>query len=193
VDGDEFKKIYGLEGTAPIILFVGRLNYQKGLRYLLAAMPTVLSRFKGAKLVIVGGGEQFVYLQNLSESLGVKNSVIFTGEIPHERITDAFAAADILVLPSIFESFGIVLIEAQAMGKPVVCTRVGGVPEALIEKETGIIVEPRRPDQLAEAIISILSNPKMAKSMGEKGRKFVEENFDWQKTVSKIVEIYELM
>jgi glycosyltransferase involved in cell wall biosynthesis len=190
--GEAFKKRYNCDGSS-VVLSVGRLNYQKGFSYLLKAMSMMVQKLPDLKLVIVGNGEQFSFLKELSQSLGLGSSVIFTGPLPQAELTEAYAAADVFVLPSIFESFGIALIEAQASGKPVVCTRVGGAPETLSEMKSGLIVDPKEPSQLAEAIITILHDPKLAKSMGDEGRRFVENRFDWRKNVDLVVEVYEKM
>lgn len=189
-DGEAFRKRYNCDGSS-VILSVGRLNYQKGFQYLLKAMPIVLQKIPDAKLVVVGDGEQFTYLNELSQSLGLSNSVIFTGALPPMGIPDAYAAADVFVLPSIFESFGIALIEAQAAGKPVVGTRVGGAPEALQEDETGFLVDPGDSEQLGEAIIRVLSDEELAREMGENGKKFVEARFDIRNIVDDVTAVYE--
>jgi glycosyltransferase involved in cell wall biosynthesis len=189
-EGEEFKTRYHCQGSK-VILSVGRLNYQKGFQYLIRAMPAVLKQIPNVKLIIVGEGEQLAYLNKLSKSLGVSESVIFTGAIGPAEIPNAYSAADVFVLPSFFESFGITLIEAQAAGKPVIGTRVGGVPEALVDGETGFLVEPGDPKQLEIAIIRILSNKDLALKMGGKGKKFVEARFDIQSVVSYIVNAYE--
>jgi glycosyltransferase involved in cell wall biosynthesis len=190
--GEEFKKRYDCDGSN-VILSVGRLNYQKGFSYLLKAISIVVQKLPGLKLVIVGDGEQFSYLKELSQSLGLCDSVIFTGLIPQTEMPEAYGAADVFVLPSIFESFGIALIEAQATGKPVVCTRVGGVPEALLEGKSGFVVEAKEPMQLAKALITLLCNRNLAKSMGKEGRRYVENRFEWRKNVDQMLEIYEEM
>jgi glycosyltransferase involved in cell wall biosynthesis len=189
-DGDAFKKRYGCEGSN-VILSVGRLNYQKGFQYLLKAMTMVLQHIPEVKLVIVGDGEQITYLKDLSQSLGLGNSAIFTGAIPPIEIPEAYAAADVFVLPSIFESFGIALIEAQAAGKPVVSTRVGGAPETLQEDKTGFLVDPKDSEQLGKAIIHVLSDEKLAREMGENGKKFVGARFDIRHIVNKVTAVYE--
>ena len=189
-DGESFRKRYGCEGSN-VILTVGRLNYQKGFQYLLKAMPMVIKHFQNAKLVIVGDGEQITYLRDLTQSLGLCNSTIFTGAIPPMEIPEAYAAADVFVLPSLFESFGIALIEAQAAGKPVVSTRVGGAPEALQEDKTGFLVDPKDSEQLGKAIIRVLSNEKLAREMGENGKKFVGARFDMRYIVDKVTAMYE--
>jgi glycosyltransferase involved in cell wall biosynthesis len=188
-DGEAFKTRYHCHGSK-VILSVGRLNYQKSFQYLIKAMPMVLQQIPNVKLIIVGEGEQLAYLNQLSKSLGLSESVIFTGAIDSTEIPNAYSAADVFVLPSLFESFGIVLIEAQAAGKPVIGTRVGGVPEALVDGETGFLVEPGDPKPLGAAIIRVLSDENLARKMGEKGKKFVEARFSIQSAVSSVIDVY---
>ena len=188
-NGGAFRKKYGCEDSE-LILSVGRLNYQKGFNYLIEAAPEVLRSFPNAKFVIVGGGEELGSLKDLSARLGLSGSIVFTGAISPLEIPQSYAAADVFVLPSLFESLGIAIIEAEATGKPVVCTRVGGAPETLLEGESGFVVEPREPHQLAEAIVKLLSDCKAAKLMGQKGRKYVENKFEWRRNVCRILELY---
>ena len=189
-NGSDFRKRFGLEGSK-VILTVGRLNYQKGFHYLLKAMPKILRAVPNAKLVIVGEGELLSYLKGISKSLGLSNSVVFTGVLAQSSISEAYASADVFVLPSLFESLGISLLEAQAMEKPVVGTRVGGLPEALAEGKSGILVEAKKPNELAKATIRLLLDQSLAKSMGQYGRKFVESHYDLEKSVDKVLALYE--
>lgn len=190
VKGDTFRKSFGL-GEAKVVLTVGRLNYQKGFQYLLKAMPIVLRQVPDAKLVIVGDGELLPYLRDFSCSLGLSDNVVFTGSLPQSGIVEAYASADVFVLPSLFESLGISMLEAQAMGKPVVGTRVGGLPEALAEDKSGILAEPKKPNDLAKAIVTLLRDQNLAKSMGRYGRKFVENKYDLEKSIDHVFELYE--
>jgi phosphatidylinositol alpha-1,6-mannosyltransferase len=189
-NGADFRKRFGLEGSK-VILTVGRLNYQKGFHYLLKAMPKILRAVPNAKLVIVGEGELLSYLQGVSKSLGLSNHVVFTGVLPQSSISEAYACADVFVLPSLFESLGISLLEAQAMEKPVVGTRVGGLPEALAEGKSGILVEAKKPNELAKATIRLLLDQSLAKSMGQYGRKFVESHYDLEASVDRVLALYE--
>ncbi len=185
-----FRQQYSCEHSK-IILAVGRLNYQKGFQYLIKAMPQIIKRVPSAKLVIVGEGELSAYLKGLAEKIGLTDVVVFTGVIDSSMITSAYSAADIFVLPSIFESFGMTLIEAQAAGKPVIATDVGGVPEVLVNGQTGILVEPKNIEQLEKAVVTLLTNTQLAEEMGAKGRRFVLENFASDKIVNSILEIYQ--
>jgi glycosyltransferase involved in cell wall biosynthesis len=187
---EEFRVKYNCQGSK-VILSVGRLNYQKGFQYLIAAMPAIIKQIPNAKLMIVGIGEELTYLKNLTKSLNLNKSVIFTGRISQTEIPTAYAASDLFVLPSLFEAFGISLIEAQAAGKPVICTRTGGTPEAIIDGETGFLIEPKNPKQLEKTIVRVLSDDALSRRMGAKGRAFVEERFDNKKVIYKIINAYE--
>ena len=188
-DDEAFKTRYHCQGSK-VILSVGRLNYQKGFQYLIEAMPAVLQQIPNVKLIIIGEGEQFAYLKQLSKSLGLSESVIFTGAIDSTEIPTAYSAADVFVLPSLFECLPLVIIEAQAAGKPVIGTRVGGTPEGIVEGETGFLVEPGDPKPLGAAIIRVLSDERFARKMGEKGKEFVEARFSIQSAVSSVIEAY---
>jgi glycosyltransferase involved in cell wall biosynthesis len=189
-NSENFKKYFNLEGSK-VILTVGRLNYQKGFHHLLKAMPKILLQVPNAKLVIVGEGELMTNLRNLSNSLGIANRVIFTGALSQSSVNEAYASADVFVLPSLFESLGISMLEAQAMGKPVIGTRVGGLPETLIENKSGILVEAEKPNELAKATIRLLLDQDLAKSMGQYGRKFIERSYDLEKSIDTILSLYE--
>jgi len=189
IDTAAFRARYHCQGSK-IILSVGRLNYQKGFHYLIQAMPKILKQVPTAKLVIIGEGEQLSFLQELTQSIGVREHVVFAGALSQEEIPEAYSAADVFVLPSLFESFGISLIEAQAAGKPVVGTNAGGAPEALVNGQTGYLVEPGNVSQLVMAVLRLLSDETMASRFGFRGRQFVGENFDFKNTVLKIVDSY---
>lgn len=189
-NGEAFKIKYNCNWHK-VILSVGRLNYQKAFHYLIKAMPKILKKIPKVKLIIVGEGEQSTYLNQLANFLGVKESVIFTGALDQNQISDAYAACDIFVLSSQFESFGISLIEAQAAGKPVIGTKVGGLPEALLDRQTGFLVDFGDIGQLEDNIIHLLSDEKIAKEIGKKGKAFVENQFSTQRSVDSIINLCE--
>lgn len=180
---------YGCEKSR-LILSVGRLNYQKGFSYLINAMPAILKKIPDVKLMIIGEGEQFAALKYLIESLGLNKSVIFTGALSQKEMALAYASTDVFVLPSLFESFGISIVEAQAAGKPVIGTRTGGLPEALIENKTGLLVEPRDSKQLEVAILKVLLNPELNKELGKEGQTFVKLQYSMQSTLDDVISTY---
>ncbi len=159
-----FRKEIGINEKEDLILFVGNLVPQKGVEYLLRAKNLMKSK---TYLVIVGGGPLLKKLKKMVKDENIKD-VIFTG--PRRDINNIMAASDIVVLPSVSESWGIVLLEAMAMGKPIVATRVGGIPE-LVDEDVGILVKPRDPHALASALEELLSDKEKRELLGKNGLK----------------------
>lgn len=189
-EGD-FKEKYGITGK--VVLYVGRLAEEKGLSYLVYAIPAVLSVLPDVKIVFVGPDFGIKpYLKRLGESLGhrVYSSIIFVGELRGNPLLDAYSACDVLVLPSLIEAFGIVILEAMAMGKPVIATRVGGIPDIVKNGETGILVPPADSLKLSQSIITLLSNPELAKRMGQRGRDVVRRYHSWEDVADKTLDVY---
>jgi N-acetyl-alpha-D-glucosaminyl L-malate synthase BshA len=160
----KLKKELGIEDEEPVILFVGNLVDQKGVKHLLRAKKLMEET---SKLVIVGGGPLLQELKGMAEYESLK-SIIFTG--PRSDVEQLIPDADIMVMPSMSESFGIALLEGMVMGKPVVATNVGGIPE-LVNEDVGILVEPKDPVALAEALDKLLKDPEMREEMGKMAQK----------------------
>jgi glycosyltransferase involved in cell wall biosynthesis len=175
---------------AATVLFVGRLDLaQKGLEPLVRAMA-LLPADLGARLRLVGedwGGRDRVL--SLARSLGIEDRVNALGAISRKDLLGEYASADLLVLPSLFDSFPVVVIEAMAAGLPVVATRVGGVPEIVAEGQTGLIVPPGDPERLADAMRAVLSDPAKGAEWGEEGRRR-SARFDWSEIVPEYVRLF---
>jgi glycogen(starch) synthase len=175
---------------AATILFVGRLDAaQKGLEPLVRAMA-LLSPNLGAHLRLVGedwGGKEPALA--LARTLGIADRVTFVGAVSRADLLGEYASADLLVLPSLFDSFPVVVVEAMAAGLPVVATRVGGVPEIVGEGETGLLVPPGDPDRLAEALLVVLSDPVTRVRWGEEGRRR-SARFDWSQIIPEYVRLF---
>jgi len=189
-DPTPFQKEHG--PGHPMVLFVGRLAENKGLVQLVDAAATVLKKFPAATFVIVGeDGGMRMAIEQRAEDLGIYERFKITGRIDNEEVyRSAYADCDVFVLPSIFEAFGIVVLEAMAFGKPCVATRVGGVPDLIIDKKTGLLVEPNDPGGLAKALISLLKDPEKAKAMGVSARKTVGKDYTWPRIVDRLEDIY---
>jgi len=139
--------------------------------------------------LVVGDGDLRKELQEYAVKLGIADSVIFCGY--REDIPKIIAATDVLVLASLGESFGRVVIEAMAMGKPVVATNVGGVPEIILSDHTGILVELANPDSIAQAVVRLLKDEKLSKKIGQAGLRRVQEKFTIEKHVQEIQRVYD--
>ena len=172
----------------PVIGSVGNLNIQKGQKYLIAAMPKILRVFSSAKLEIIGEGEEKNELSNLILSLGLKKSVKLLGR--KEDIKEYMAKWDVFVLPSVAETFGLVILEAMQAGTPVVASNVGGIRDIIKDNKNGLLVDSRNPDKLAASIIKILSDPSQANKLSEEASKGLAR-FDWSNVVKEIERVYE--
>ncbi|MCG2825113.1 MAG: glycosyltransferase family 4 protein, partial [Thermoplasmatales archaeon] len=186
VDCRAVREKHNLNGN--VVLFVGRLVEHKGLEYLIRSAKNV-----DAKYLIVGEGELRDKLGNLVKKLGVKDKIIFTGKVSNAELPKYYAASDVFVLPSVarLEAFGLVIAEAMSSGKPVIVSDIPGVREVITDNVEGVLVPPMDEKMLGEKINILLSNPEMRKSMGEKGRKKVEEKFSWDKVIVEIEKVYE--
>ncbi len=183
----------GIPEDVPVACVVGRLTPWKGHQTLLRAWPSVIQRVPDAYLLVVGEvafwedsyGEE---LRALTDELGIADHVIWAGF--RDDVPDLLRLVDLLVLASTDEPFGRVVIEGMAAGLPVVATASGGVPEIVVEGETGLLVPPEQPEPMAHAIAEVLDDPSLAEQMGEAGRKRAVERFDVRRVARQVEEIY---
>ena len=181
-----------LGGDGGVHLFApGFLAGFKGFRPLILAMKKVCASCADVDLTIVGGGPQRKAFQKLSFELGLSGKVRFVGKLAFADVLPLYAACDVVVFPSIYpEPLGRVSLDAMYFGKPVVASRVGGIPEVVADQETGILVPPDNPEALADAIIKLAKNPELRASMGMKGKAAVQEKFDAEKIVGQHLQVY---
>jgi glycosyltransferase involved in cell wall biosynthesis len=165
------------------------LTDQKGHRYLLQALPRLLETWPQLCCVFVGEGELRDALHHMAIDLGAEQACRFVGV--REDIGDILAAADLFVLPSLSEGFPFVLLEALAIGRPVVASRVNGVPELIEDHKTGLLVPARDPHALARAIREVLSDPIAASKMGAAGQIVVRERFTVDRMVASTTAIFD--
>ncbi len=189
VDVDRQKEKLGLEKDELVFGAIGRLVRFKGFSYLLEAVKIINSQLPNFKLVIVGGGELEQELKQKAQALGITDKVIFTGR--QDNVLPFLAIFDIMVISSITEGFGIAALEAMAMGKAVVASRVGGIPEVVEDGVSGLLVPPEKPAALAEAIIKLIENPGLRETMGQAGRIRVEKFFSIQRVFEQTVTLYQ--
>jgi glycosyltransferase involved in cell wall biosynthesis len=182
----------GLRNGGPIVGTVCRLvEPKKGLSVLLQAMAalTRVGDGPGCQLLVVGNGPARESLESLSQQLGLSPWVRFAGT--RMDIPRILPLVDVFVLPSLYEGFGIAILEAMAAGKPVVATTVGGIPEFVVPGETGILVEPGNAAALAEAIRSLLGDPEQARQMGIRGRGRVLAGYQISSVIRRHEQVYE--
>ena len=195
-DIQELRRGYGISPTDIMIFFIGRLVTVKGADKLVQAMPSVIQEYPNTKLVLLGIGDMAEDIQKQIQELGLDKHVILHNEFVDEpqRILH-YAASDIVVLPSLYEPFGIVCTEAMSMGKPVVVGAKGtnGMREQIIPngpEQCGIHIDPFNPSDIAWGIKEILRREDTGKSFGINGRKRVEKEFSWEVVADRIQNIY---
>jgi N-acetyl-alpha-D-glucosaminyl L-malate synthase BshA len=189
LNGDIIRNRLAIEDKQ-IIFTVRHHSPRYGISYLLLAAKLILNKRRDAVFVIGGDGPLLDYHKNLTRRLGISSHVFFTGRIPQEELPLYYAASDVVVVPSLQEAWGLVATEAMACGKPVVASRVGGLPDQVINGYNGFLVPPRDPRALADRVLHLLENPSEAKRMGLNGRRLAEERLDIEKRVDKIVKLY---
>lgn len=198
------------------LLFVGRVSPEKGVHVLLDAFRIVRQRYPEAQLDIVGsvGSAPYEFMVLVSDDVHVAglsafyhglakksnyfvdlqanetSGVHFTGPVPHADIAGYYHRADVLINPSFTEAFGMSLVEAMACERPVVATRVGGMPDVLDEGVTGLLVEPGDAGALAESIVRVLDDRALAAAMGQAGRRHVVERFAWNRVAAELEALY---
>lgn len=171
------------------ILFVGRLIPRKGLPYLIEAAKQILKEFNQTLFLIVGDGPLRNHLVSHLEKMNLSDNFAFLGDVSEKALPTLYNCADIFVLPSIQEGQGIALLEAQATAKPIVAFDVGGIREAIIDRETGLLVKPDS-RELADALMKLLVNWSLREKMGRRGREFVMDNFSWDICAQKMLQVY---
>jgi glycogen(starch) synthase len=173
-----------------IVLYVGRLVYEKGIHILINAVPKVLDKVN-AKFIIVGSGYMKEQLLNIVRSMQLEHKVLFMGFVDDETLVRLQKCADVSVVPSLFEPFGIVALEAMAAKSPVVVSDTGGLSEIVDHDVTGFKAYPNNPDSLAWGIIKILLDKNYSNCIQENAYRKVQEKYDWEKIAQQTKRIYE--
>ena len=206
VDAERFKPGSGIRGPGPgprtpdpaVIISVSRLaDMYKGHDTTIRALPLIKSKVPGARYVVAGGGPLREYLGRVAQSVGVEQDVEFLGEVTDDQLLDLYRSADVLAVLSResaslggAEGFGIVCIEAAACGVPVVAGRSGGLPDAVQDGVTGILVDPQDLGAAAEAFVSVLTDKALARRLGAAGRQAVLERFTWDHMASEARKLF---
>lgn len=174
-----------------VLLTVGRLVPRKGVDTVLHALPYVAEKIPNVTYLVVGTGPDRKRLERLARHLQIQNRVHFLGEVPHDELPDFYSAADLFVMPAReappdVEGFGLVFLEANACGTPVVGARTGGIPDAIAEGKTGLLVPAGTPAPLAEALTQLLTDPARLTALGERGRRRAVQEASWDHVVDAL-------
>jgi phosphatidylinositol alpha-mannosyltransferase len=171
------------------VLFVGRLEPRKGLAYLLRAWSSVRMAVPRARLIVVGGGEHASSYQRYARDRGW-TEVVFAGHVSHDDLPRYYQTADVFCAPSTGqESFGIVLLEAMAAGKPIVATAIAGYSEVVTHGQQGLLVRPKESDDLTEALVALLRDVALRRELGERGQATARA-YDWVRVADRVLDVY---
>lgn len=181
----QLRRKFSARSNTKLIFVIGRLSYIKGFQDLIKAVN--LLKDKNIKLLIAGEGGYRQTLEQLSKDLEITNKVIFLGKIPKDEVKNFYSSTDVTVVPSLYDAFGLVILEAMACGSPLVCTNVCDFP--LIAEEAAVYAKPHDPKDLAEKIRYVLAHQEKAKKMVEYGLNKVK-NYTWEPYVEKLAKIY---
>ncbi|MEV0946183.1 glycosyltransferase family 4 protein [Rhodococcus sp. NPDC049939] len=174
----------------PRLLFVGRLEYEKGIQDAIAALPRIRRSHPGTTLSIAGEGTQFDWLRQLARTHRVARSVNFLGNLDHTELLGWLHGADAIVLPSRYEPFGIIALEAAAAGTPLVTSTAGGLGEAVVDGQTGMSFQPGDVAGLTSAVRETLDDPVAAQKRAIAARERLTADFDWHTVAEDTVQVY---
>jgi len=188
VDKSQVRRRLGWPATSIVAIYVGGLVEIKGIRELVVAVEALLKRYRNLQLVCVGDGPQRGLLADLAGRVGREDAVVPTGNVPPEEVPKFLQASDFLVLPSYSEGLPQAVLEAMECGLAVVATRVGGVPEAVIDGRTGLLVEAKNPEQLRDAMERIIVDEAFRLRAGREGLARARDVFDSQRNAERFAE-----
>lgn len=178
------------EDGSQTILSVSYLIPRKGIDINIRAIKKLVRKYPKLKYIVVGDGRQREYLENLAKDLGLKKHVVFVGLVDHKTALNYMKKCDIFSLPSWNEAFGVVYVEAMACGKPVIGCRGEGIEDFVKDKVHGLLVQPKDPDSLAEAMDFLLSHQEEREKIGECAQKLVFEKYTWAENAEKTIATY---
>lgn len=173
-----------------MVFFVGRLVYEKGVQTVIEAMPLILKRIPNLTFIVAGTGPHLNHLKTLVGELGLKGKVRFMGHVDAEHLYACYKTADLTVVPSLYEPFGMVVLESMAHGTPTIVADTGGLKEIVVHEETGLKFEPGNPGSLAEAMLRILQDEGLSSKLTSDAKKFMGEKFNWDRIASSTVDVY---
>lgn len=186
-------KDYGLDPGRPVVICPRRLEPKNGVEYFIRAIPHVRTQVPDVQFLIVGGGfpDERKRFEAMLDEFNQSHDVFFTGNVPNTAMPLFYALSTIATLPSLMEATSISGLEAMASGLPLVGTNVGGIPEIIEDGVSGILVDPRSPEQLAEQYVRLLKSKALRDELGAGARKRVEEVFAWPEISRRTVDVYE--
>ena len=189
VDTSDTRKRWGVEDGGKLVTAVGRLTAQKGFDNLIRAYPAIRKAIPSSRLLIVGEGYMRSELESMAEQEKIRDLTTFAGFVDDAELVRILKSSDVVAVPSRFEPFGIIALEAMAAGAPVVVSKVGGLAEIVEDAVDGLEVEPDDPESIAEATVRVLEDGELAARLAEKGRRRAEA-YSWEGAAVKTLDVY---
>lgn len=189
-DPQYVRRHFQIPENYPVIGTLARLSEQKGHRYLLQAVKILSSRFPDIRAVLIGDGELHGELTSLAKELNIEQHIIFAGFRERDEACRLLSGIDLFVFPSVWEGFGLVLLETMALKKAIVASDVSAIPESVLDGKTGLLVPPKESGQLAEAIQTLLEDRSKAEAMGQAGYRHLQEQFSVRKMIQATERVY---
>ena len=189
VSVDLYRKQYVKPGDK-LVFFVGRLVYEKGVQTVIEAMTLILNKIPNVTFVVAGSGPHMNQLKSLVDVFNLEDKVKFTGHIDTDMLSAFYKSADLTVVPSLYEPFGMVVLESMAMGTPTIVADTGGLSEIVVHEETGLKFEPGNPESLADAMLRILTDKELAERLTSDAKAYLGDRYNWDRIASATLEVY---
>ena len=185
---DDMRQAMGLQGAFPVLGVVARLDYIKGHSFLIQAVSDIVKKYPKLRCVLVGEGDYRTKLEKLIHELGLTDHFVLLGT--RSDIVDILSVLDLFILPSISEGLPNVILEAMACSVPVVASRVGGIPEIIEHRISGLLVPAQNTHALSKSILELFDNGRLRRQLGENARKRVQEKFSLEHQIRQFKKIY---
>jgi glycosyltransferase involved in cell wall biosynthesis len=184
----DLRNEWGFSKDTPLIAAIGRMVWEKGLEYFLQSIPEIMQHVPNTRVLLVGDGPLRKNLESLAKELNLEDKVTFTGF--RSDIRYLLSNIDILVIPSIFEGFPMITLEAMAMRKPIVATRIDGITEQIVDGKEGLLVPPRNPKALAATVLKLIHDRNLTSQLAAAAREKVENSFSVEKMLAETKALY---
>jgi len=189
VSVDLYRKQYVKPGDK-LVFFVGRLVYEKGVQTVIEAMTLIINKVPNVTFVVAGSGPHMNQLKSLVTAFNLEDKVKFTGHIDTDMLSAFYKSADLTVVPSLYEPFGMVVLESMAMGTPTIVADTGGLSEIVVHEETGLKFEPGNPESLAAAMLRILTDKDLAQRLTSDAKAYLGDRYNWDRIANTTLGVY---
>jgi glycogen synthase len=189
VSVDLYRKKFVPSG-GKLVFFVGRLVYEKGVQTVIEAMPLIMNKIPDVTFVVAGSGPHLNQLKSMVSEFDLDDKVRFVGHLDTDALSAFYKCADLTVVPSLYEPFGMVVLESMAMDTPTIVADTGGLSEIVVHEETGLKFDPGNPDSLAEAMLRILQDDELAGRLTSDAMAYMGNQYNWERIARRTMDVY---